>query len=60
MCICSVHVEVSVSGSGPHGLSETDRISISLASGFYSSRGKSMCVCVFVRGGLFVVTISTC
>lgn len=45
----------TVSGSGPHGSWEADSISISLAGGFYSSRGK----CVFARG-LFVVTVSTC
>ncbi len=33
---------------GPHGLLETDRISISLAGGLYSSMGKSVCVCVCV------------
>ena len=38
--------------SGPHCLSETDRISISLAVGLYSSMGKSVCVCVCV--GVFL------
>lgn len=48
--------------AGPHGSSETDRISISLAVGLYSSVGKSVCECmsVCVRGGLLAVTISTC
>lgn len=49
----------SVSGCGPHGLSETDRISISLAVGLYSSMGTSVCMCVYAWGS-FCVTISTC
>lgn len=44
-----VSLEVSARQAvGPHGLSETDRISISLAVGLYSSMGKSVCMCVCV------------
>lgn len=37
---------------GPHGLSEADRISISLAEGLYSCERKSVCVCVYAWGSL--------
>ena len=54
VCVC-LHADASSEVSerravGPHGLSETDRISISLAGGLYSSMGKSVCV----WGGVFL------